>query len=87
MFPEVEQTIRQVREAKGWDTQRLAQQTCLSERQVRQLEGEPGDSFYSDQIRVLAAKRVLCRLGWAPEQVSALFTSGHGKVDTTDTRH
>lgn len=74
MSTEVQQTIRKTREEKGWDIVRLAQHACLSERQVRQLEGEPGDSFYSDQIRILAAKRVLVRMGWEREKLSQLFT-------------
>lgn len=87
MFSEVQQTIKQVREEKGWDTTRLAKQSCLSERQVRQLEGEPGDSFYSDRIRILAAKRVLCRMGWAPEQVSQLFAQAGQPSAAQGTQH
>lgn len=75
MLTEVQKTIRQVREEKGWDIVRLAQQTCLSERQIRQLEGEPGDSFYSEHIRMLAAKKALTRMGWEGDNVRQLFAS------------
>jgi hypothetical protein len=70
---EVQKTIRQVREEKGWDAARLAKHACLSVRQIQQLEGEPGDSFYSEQIRLLAAKKVLCRMGWDPSKVEQLL--------------
>ncbi len=87
VFTEVQQKIRQVREAKGWDTIRLAQQTCLSERQIRQLEGEPGDSFYSDQIRILAAKKALARMGWDRDQLSRLFSSKHDDTEASSHDH
>lgn len=72
---EIQKTIRQTREKKGWDAAKLAKHVCLSVRQIKQLEGEPGDSFYSDQIRLMAAKKVLCRMGLEPNQVDMLLAS------------
>lgn len=72
--PKIQESIREVREQKGWNTRRMAQHVCLSERQIKQLEGEPGDSFYSDHIRLAAAKRVLARMGYNNEQLNQLFS-------------
>lgn len=73
---EIQKTIREMREQKGWDTAHLAKQVCLSVRQVQQLEGEPGDSFYSDHIRFLAAKKVLFSLGWESDKIAQLAAAG-----------
>jgi transcriptional regulator with XRE-family HTH domain len=61
--------IRLTRESRGWVWGDLATRSCMSVRQIRQLEEGGTSSFYSVGVKVTAAKRVASLLGLTPEQV------------------
>lgn len=61
--------IRLTRESRGWVLGDLATRSCMSVRQIRQLEEGGTSSFYSVGVKVTAAKRVASLLGLNPEQV------------------
>jgi hypothetical protein len=63
--------IRLTRESRGWALGDLATRSCMSIRQIRQLEEGGTSSFYSLGVKVTAAKRVATLLGLSPEQVFA----------------
>ena len=63
--------IRLTRESRGWALGDLATRSCMSVRQIRQLEEGGTSSFYSLGVKVTAAKRVATLLGLTPEQVFA----------------
>ena len=66
--------LRLAREAKQLSVADLAIKTCMSSRQIRQLEEGETSSFYSLQVKLTAAKRVADVLGMKPE---ALFIQPH----------
>ena len=61
--------IKLTRESRGWALGELATRSCMSIRQIRQLEEGGTSSFYSVGVKVTAAKRVASLLGLSPEQV------------------
>ncbi len=61
--------IKLTRESRGWALGDLATRSCMSIRQIRQLEEGGTSSFYSLGVKVTAAKRVASLLGLTPEQV------------------
>ncbi len=63
--------IRLTRESRGWALGDLATRSCMSIRQIRQLEEGGTSSFYSLGVKVTAVKRVAVLLGLTPDQVFA----------------
>lgn len=59
--------LRQRREAKGWAPTDLATRSCLSLRQVRQIEEGGNSSFYSESVKATAARKIAVLLGLPPE--------------------
>lgn len=53
------ETLKNLREAAGWDVAQLAAMANLSPGQVRQLEGGRDSYFYSPQIKAQTMRRVL----------------------------
>ena len=69
--------LRQRREAKGWAPTDLATRSCLSLRQVRQIEEGGNSSFYSESVKATAARKIAALLGLPQEMafVQALSLS------------
>lgn len=61
--------LRLRREASGWAINDMAIRACLSVKQVRQLEDGGMSAFYSQPVKVTAAKKVGAILGLSPEEV------------------
>jgi transcriptional regulator with XRE-family HTH domain len=59
--------LRMRREELGWAVVDLATRACLSKKQVKQIEEGGTSSFYSDTVKVTAAKKIGGILG-LPEQ-------------------
>lgn len=59
--------LRMRREELGWALADLATRACLSNKQVKQIEEGGTSSFYSETVKVTAAKKVVGILG-LPEQ-------------------
>jgi transcriptional regulator with XRE-family HTH domain len=55
--------LRIQREARGWTLGDMALRSCLSLKQVRQLEEGGSESFYSESVKLTAAKKVASLLG------------------------
>lgn len=55
--------LRELREAKGLDIETLAKRLALAPAQLRQLESNQNSLFYSEAIRLTAARRVSEFLG------------------------
>lgn len=74
------ETLRQLREARGWDVWHLARLSSLSVAQVQALESGGMDCFYSKQIKNSAARKLATMLG-APEAMvfkqAGAFDSPH----------
>jgi transcriptional regulator with XRE-family HTH domain len=61
--------LRLHRETRGWTMTDMAMRSCLSIKQIRQLEEGGTDSFYSDSVKLTAAKKVGAVLGLSAAQV------------------
>lgn len=61
--------LRLRRETMGWALSDMATRSCLSIKQVRQLEEGGQSAFYSDAVKATAAKKVGAILGLTPEEV------------------
>ena len=59
--------LRMRREELGWALADLATRACLSKKQVKQIEEGGTSSFYSDNVKMTAAKKIGGILG-LPEQ-------------------
>jgi len=55
--------LRQSRETLGWSHGEVASRACLSVKQVKQLEEGGASSFYSDNVKLTAARKVAGILG------------------------
>ncbi len=55
--------LREVRESLGWSHGEVASRACLSVKQVKQLEEGGASSFYSDNVKLTAARKVAGILG------------------------
>jgi transcriptional regulator with XRE-family HTH domain len=71
--------LRLRREARGWVQSDVATRACMSVKQIRQLEDGGLSAFYSDAVKVTAAKKVGALLGLTPEEV---FSHGQPEVAT-----
>jgi transcriptional regulator with XRE-family HTH domain len=63
--------LRLRREASGWVLNDLATRACMSVKQIRQLEEGGLSSYYSQAIKIAAAKKVGAILGLSPDEVFA----------------
>jgi len=63
--------LRLRREARGWLLNDMATRACMSVKQIRQLEEGGMSSFYSDAVKVTAAKKVGALLGLSIYEVFA----------------
>lgn len=70
--------LRLRREAKGWVLGDMATRACMSVKQIRQLEEGGLSAYYSQAVKVTAAKKVGALLGLTSEEVFA-----HPAVETT----
>ena len=61
--------LRMRREELGWTQADLATRACLSNKQVKQIEEGGTSSFYSDTVKLTAAKKIGGILGLPPESV------------------
>lgn len=60
--------LRLAREARGWTLSDMATRSCMSIRQIRQLEEGGSSSFYSVSVKLTAVKKVGSLLGLTQEQ-------------------
>ena len=60
--------LRLAREARGWTLSDMATRSCMSIRQIRQLEEGGSSSFYSVSVKLTAVKKVGALLGLGQEQ-------------------
>jgi cytoskeleton protein RodZ len=63
--------LRLRREAKGWVLNDMATRACMSVKQIRQLEEGGLSTFYSQAVKVTAAKKVGALLGLSADEVFA----------------
>jgi cytoskeleton protein RodZ len=63
--------LRLRRETRGWALSDLATLACMSVKQIRQLEEGGLSSFYSQAVKLTAAKKVGALLGVSAEEVFA----------------
>lgn len=61
--------LRLRREAQGWVITDMALRACLSVKQVRQLEEGGTSAFYSESVKLTAAKKVGGLLGLSADEV------------------
>jgi len=71
--------LRLRREARGWVQSDVATRACMSVKQIRQLEDGGLSAFYSEAVKVTAAKKVGALLGLTPDEV---FSHGQPEVAT-----
>lgn len=60
--------LRLARESRGWTLSDMATRSCMSIRQIRQLEEGGSSSFYSVSVKLTAVKKVGTLLGLTQEQ-------------------
>lgn len=63
--------LRLRREAKGWVLNDMATRACMSVKQIRQLEEGGLSAYYSQAVKVTAAKKVGALLGLSADEVFA----------------
>lgn len=61
--------LRLKRESLGWLISDLATRSCMSTKQIRQLEEGGASSFYSESVKLTSAKKVGGILGLTPDEV------------------
>jgi cytoskeleton protein RodZ len=67
-LPEIrKEAFTKARESLGLSTKDLSGMTCLSVRQIEQIENGESSSFYGDQVKFTAAKKVASLLKLTPE--------------------
>lgn len=67
-LPEIrKEAFTKARESLGLSTKDLSEMTCLSVRQIEQIENGESGSFYGAQVKFTAAKKVACLLKLTPE--------------------
>ena len=62
------EAFTKARESLGLSTKELSGMACLSARQIEQIENGQSSSFYSDQVKFTAAKKVAGLLKLTPEE-------------------
>ena len=69
-LPEIrKEAFTKARESLGLSTKDLSGMACLSVRQIEQIENGETSSFYGDQVKFTAAKKVAGLLKLTPEEV------------------
>lgn len=71
--------LRLRREARGWVQTDVATRACMSVKQIKQLEEGGLSAFYSEAVKVTAAKKVGALLGLTSDEV---FSHGQPEVVT-----
>jgi len=67
-LPEIrKEAFTKARESLGLSTKDLSGMACLSVRQIEQIENGESSSFYGDQVKFTAAKKVAGLLKLTPE--------------------
>ena len=61
--------VRLCREAQGWAINDLAARACLSVKQVRQIEEGGLSSFYSESVKLTAARKIAALLQLSEAQL------------------
>jgi transcriptional regulator with XRE-family HTH domain len=61
--------VRLRREAQGWAINDIASRACLSVKQIRQIEEGGLSSFYSENVKLTAAKKVAALLQLSEAQL------------------
>lgn len=61
--------LRECRESLGWSLGEVASRACLSVKQVKQLEEGGASSFYSDNVKLTAARKVAGILGVSEDEL------------------
>lgn len=61
--------VRLCREAQGWAINDLAARACLSVKQVRQIEEGGLSSFYSESVKLTAARKIAALLQLSEDQL------------------
>ncbi|MEY4363149.1 MAG: hypothetical protein RLZZ24_501 [Pseudomonadota bacterium] len=74
--------LRLRREARGWLQADVATRACMSIKQIRQLEDGGLSAFYSEAVKVTAAKKVGGLLGLTHDEVFS-----HGQPELPRTTH
>jgi len=74
--------LRMRREELGWALADLATRACLSKKQVKQIEEGGTSSFYSDTVKMTAAKKIGGILG-LPEQSVFVVEEPEAEEDET----
>ena len=64
--------LRLRRETRGWGQSDVATRACMSIKQIRQLEDGGLSAFYSEAIKITAAKKVGTLLGMTDDEVFSL---------------
>ena len=68
-LPEIrKESFTKARESLGLSTKELSGMACLSVRQIEQIENGESSSFYGDQVKFTAAKKVAGLLKLTPEE-------------------
>ena len=68
--------LRLRREARGWVQADVATRACMSVKQIKQLEEGGLSAFYSEAVKITAAKKVGALLGLTSDEV---FSDGHSE--------
>lgn len=63
--------LRLRREERGWVLSDMALRSCMSVKQIRQLEEGGTSSFYSEAVKLTAAKKAAAVLGLSEQEVFA----------------
>ena len=80
------QSVRLKRESLGWAISDLATMACLSTKQIKQIEEGGMTAFYSESVKLTAARKVAGLLQMSETQVingcgsPELLASGFGFV-------
>jgi cytoskeleton protein RodZ len=83
-LPEISgDAFTKAREVLGLSTKELGGMACLSNRQIQQIESGETSSYYSDQIKVTAAKKVAKLLKLNEEDAFDYGVQVSEKLDTT----
>ena len=69
--------IKLRREERGWAQTDLAVRACMSVKQIRQIEEGGVSAFYSESVKVSAAKKVAGILGMSPDDLWAKADVAH----------
>lgn len=79
--------LRLKRESLGWLISDLATRSCMSIKQIRQLEEGGSSSFYSESVKLTSAKKVGAILGLTADEVFGVIATtqdpGHEAENAT----